>query len=304
MSKQILFPIFVLLISMALSACTAANSSSKMEIPVLMYHHISEEPNDWSSATISPDKFKEDMLYLKTLGFQSILPQDLIHFKEHGTPLPENPILITFDDGYKSNYTYAYPILKAYNMKAVINVIVSTVGRDTSLEGAPITPHFSWEEAKEMMDSGLIEIGHHTYDLHNVGDRSFGKGVGRLKNESTEAYLHRLKEDIRLGEKQFEEHLHIKPTLFAYPYGIFTDETEEVLKELGYDITLTVKDGLAPISDSLFLLNRINMPHDKESPALMKKLLKETKRKIEIPFADSKEANKRMEQLEKQQNGL
>lgn len=284
-------------VALLLGGCGSVTSSPK--IPVLMYHHISENEQDWSGATISPEKFKEDMLYLKTLGFDTILPEDLVNFKEKGTPLPNQPILITFDDGYRSNYTHAFPILKELQMKAVINVIVSTVGRDTSLEGTPITPHFSWAEAKEMVDSGLIDIGHHTYNLHQPGDGKYGKGISMLKDEPTEDYLARLKEDILLGEQAITEQLGKKPILFAYPYGVFTQESEDLLKTLGYKITLTVQDGASDIDENLFLLKRINMPQDKESPALMKTILKAVKQDTRIPFEEMNDAKERIQALEK-----
>lgn len=287
-----------LLFLIALSGCASSESAPK--IPVLMYHHISENEQDWSNATISPEKFKEDMLYIKTLGFETILSEDLVNFKEKGTPLPTKPIMITFDDGYRSNYTYAFPILKELNMKATINVIVSTVGRDTSLEGTPITPHFSWVEAKEMMDSDLIDIGHHTYDLHLPGNGKYGKGVAMLKDESMESYIARLKTDLLLGEREIVEHLGKKPIVFAYPYGVFTEASEDVLKELGYNVTLTVQNGASTIGENFYLLKRINMPQSKESPVLMKTLLNALNQKTTIPFEEMVDPNDRIRALEKQ----
>ena len=119
-----------------------------------------------------------------------------------------------------------------------------------------------------------------------------------MKDETNEMYINRLREDIVLGERAMEEHLGKKPFLFAYPYGVFSKESEEVLQSLGYTITLTVKDGVSNITENQLLLNRINMPQEKESPLLMEKLLKETKQKKEVPFKDVKDAAERMRLLE------
>ena len=139
------------------------------QVPVLMYHHISEEGND--STELSPEAFEAQIAALAEAGYTAVFPEDLAAYVREGKELPEKPIVITFDDGYLSNYEYAYPILKKYGMVATIFVIGSTVGdtehyKDTDY---PITPHFSCEQAKEMVDSGVISIQSHTYDMHQWG---------------------------------------------------------------------------------------------------------------------------------------
>ncbi len=78
---------------------------------------------------LTPDQFKKQLLYLEAMGYSTIHFKDYIEFKENGKKLPDNPIIITFDDGYYSNYEYAYPILKELNMKATIFAIGWSVGR-------------------------------------------------------------------------------------------------------------------------------------------------------------------------------
>lgn len=99
---------------------------------------------------------------------------------EKGEALPEKPVVITFDDGYQSNYEYAYPILKKYGMKATIFVIGSSVGKDEYKDtGLPMLPHFGVSEAREMENSGLISIQSHTYDLHQNGECEKGIPQGK-----------------------------------------------------------------------------------------------------------------------------
>ena len=84
--------------------------------------------------------------------------------------MPENPIAITFDDGYLSNYEIAYPILKELNIPATIFIVTSTVGLDES-SGKVSTPHFTWDQAREMQESGIIDIHSHSHS-HSHSHRS------------------------------------------------------------------------------------------------------------------------------------
>lgn len=270
------------------------------KIPILMYHHISEDPNEWGSTTISPLKFKEDMLYLKALNYNPIHFKDYIDFIENGTPLPKNPIIITFDDGYLSNYIYAYPILKGLNMKATISVVGWSMGRKYHKDGVTkINEHFTWKQAKEMYDSGLIDIQHHTFDLHNLGDnKTCGKGVSRMSHESIEQYKQRFIKDTLKLKNLIEEKIGNKVFVFTYPYGVYNEISEEIIKELGFKVSLTVEEGVNDFSNGLYLLKRINMPHYKPSVELMKEILKLDERSIQVPFENIKDQNERIRKLE------
>lgn len=122
-----------------------------VQVPILLYHHISED-------TLTQEQFQTEMQLLKDGGYHTVSFDQIFDFVEKGTPLPEKPVCLTFDDGYLSNYEIAYPLLKEYGMKATFFAIGATVGntehyKDTEF---PITPHYSYEQAKEMSDSGLV----------------------------------------------------------------------------------------------------------------------------------------------------
>ena len=132
-----------------------------VQVPILLYHHISED-------TLTQEQFQTEMQLLKDGGYHTVSFDQIFDFVEKGTPLPEKPVCLTFDDGYLSNYEIAYPLLKEYGMKATFFAIGATVGntehyKDTEF---PITPHYSYEQAKEMSDSGLVSIQSHTFDMH------------------------------------------------------------------------------------------------------------------------------------------
>ena len=108
------------------------------------------------------------MQLIKENGYEAISFDELIAFAEGKGALPEKPVLITFDDGYQSNYEYAFPILKEENMKGTIFAIGVSIGKKEYYKDTvhKMTPHFGKEEIDEMKGSGLISIGSHTYDMH------------------------------------------------------------------------------------------------------------------------------------------
>ncbi|MBM7560870.1 polysaccharide deacetylase family protein [Fusibacter tunisiensis] len=215
-----------------------------VSVPVLMYHHISDDVT--GDAVVDVFKFFDDMWQLKKAGFETIALADLIAYVEGTGVLPEKPILVTFDDGYASNYVYAFPILKSLKMKAVINVIGWSVGLDRFvLTEDPIIPHFTWEAAREMVESGLVEIENHTYDLHSPEGLSYdggmpvGYGMSQMAEESDADYATRILEDTGKMTALIESKTGRVPVSVAYPYGAFSEATEQVLEAFGVVCTFS-----------------------------------------------------------------
>ena len=91
------------------------DTSNAIKLPIIMYHHISKSSARLNDFTISPEQFEKDMLYLKENGYETISVNQLLNYVYKNEPLPEKPIMITFDDGHESFYEYIYPMLKQYN---------------------------------------------------------------------------------------------------------------------------------------------------------------------------------------------
>lgn len=254
----------------------------KQRIPILMYHDLSENPDRWNANTISPEQFTEDMLLLKRLGYTTIHFRDYFKSLSGQYELPPNPVIVTFDDGYTSNYTYAYPVLKKLNMKATIFIVGWSVGLVDYMPERRLAiafrPHFSWAQAKEMYESGLVDIQHHTYDLHQEKTTPLGKGrkvsigVSKYLKESQDSYEKRFTEDVLKNKALIESQLGNKVEYFAYPYGIYNGTTEKILKKLGFKATVTIKPGISSLSDP-YTLMRINAVSSDQSLFLMRKIL-------------------------------
>ncbi len=243
------------------------NMTESVAVPILMYHHLTEDAK--STTEITPESFEEQLALMRDMGYTSILFSDLFDYVEKGIDLPEKPVVITFDDGYLSNYTLAFPLLQKYNMKATMFVIGSSVGdthyKNTDIE---ITPHFTYEQAKEMQQSGLVDIQSHTYDMHMWHEYEKDKENVRanilpIEGEREESYLAALREDISKTNSDFSEHLGKTATVLSYPGGYCDTMAQTFLMENGIKATLATSNNkniiVKGLPQSLIMLNRHNI---------------------------------------------
>ena len=265
-------------------ALTKRDALSGMDIgkmlPILMYHCVNERNSDETQVQtfVSPEVFRSQMSALKDAGYETILFQQVLDYVQRGDPLPENPIIITFDDGYTDNLAIAAPILKELGMCAVINVIGVSAGKDTYKDkGVPIFPHFSLDEALPWVDSGVIEIGSHSYDMHQVrnldGDDS-RQGVTKREGESEAEYIAAFREDFMLNETAIEAALGRTVNVYAYPFGFHNQLSEVLISEMGTGITLTIEEGVSTVvkglPQSLRLLLRCNVTENMTGEDIIK----------------------------------
>ncbi len=250
-------------------------------LPIAMYHHILKEQSRLNKYTISPDEFRQDMEYLKKNGYTPITMTELIAWSKGEGILPEKPAMITFDDGYESFHEYAYPILQEYGFKAVISV----VGKYTDLYSETDDHHVryshcTWEQLKEMQDSGLVEVQNHTYNLHvNANGRH---GSHKKPGESDEAYRKVLLEDVGKLQEKCYEYLGRYPNTFTYPFGQISKEALPTIKEMGFQAALICQEKFNHLTgdpEELFRLNRINRPHGSPLQSLWEKAQAEEQKK-------------------------
>lgn len=256
----------------------AAAAAEKTRVPILVYHHIDADPFEPNSLITPPDKFRSDMLAITKAGFNTVSIPDLIDFVDGKKELPPNPVAITFDDGYLSNYEHAFPVLKELNMKATISPIGWSAGRtEHRLPGVNFYPHFTWEQAKEMVDSGLVDLQNHTIDMHESKDDGQTRvGILQMDGETTGAYAKALEADINGLSQIIEEKTGQKVTVFTYPFGYYSHLSEQIIKDLGYRATLTTESGVNYLVKgdprTLFALKRINGSPKVKSEDLVKQL--------------------------------
>jgi peptidoglycan/xylan/chitin deacetylase (PgdA/CDA1 family) len=222
----------------------------------LMYH--STFPKDIGQYNIYPSVFEKDLAYLKKNGYTAIDVKDLIDWKNGAFKMPGKSVMITLDDGYLTNYYYAYPLMKKYGMKGVMSVVGSLIDENYRAGSKNTAAHVNYEQIAEMHKSGFMEIQNHTYGLHkNTKDK---KGLRKMRGESYKNYKERLSKDLLRLNESLESHTGIRCRAVAFPFGVYSKETVEIIDGLGFKVSFTCAAGINYIQKEggLHLLKRIN----------------------------------------------
>ena len=215
---------------------------------------------------VSPDVFESHIYALSSAGFEGVSSFQVLDFVLFGTPLPDNPVWITFDDGYLSNFTYAYPVLKRHNMRATVFVIGRSRGWETfNNDGRPIfSPHFSWEQAAEM--SWLVDIQSHSHDMHQVvhfDGENARQTAQRKEGEAESDFIYAFRADITRARDDILTYVGSPLVAYSYPHGDASLLTDVLLREMGVYVTLSIVQGgntiVAGLPQSLLQLNRLTV---------------------------------------------
>ncbi len=207
-----------------------------VRVPILMYHYVEivQDKRDTirRGLDILPTTIDAEIATLLTHKYTPIFMSDLADYLDGKSSLPEKPIVLTFDDGYRDFYTDAYPILKKYHVKATAYVVPGFLNRPN---------YMTKDQVKEVAASDLIEIAAHT--VHHVNLR--GTQPALLTTEINES-------------KNLLEQLIDKPvTDFAYPYGLYNQIVISAVAAAGYRTAVTTKPGDLQTKDTRFELLRL-----------------------------------------------
>ena len=213
------------------------SSDGFQTIPILTYHRFAA---DCDSPLCMPVKtFKLQMKYLKDNGYQVITAKDLLAFLEYRQGLPKKSVLITMDDGYRSVYKIAFPILKEYGYTATLFIYTSFVG----VSKMAIT----WDQLREMKAYGCI-IGSHTINHSDLSQPKEG--------ETESQFIARIKAELN-GSKQILDKKLAQNTYFlAYPYGYYDQRSMQMARAAGYKMAMSVKRGGNPFFANPLILRR------------------------------------------------
>lgn len=205
-----------------------------ISIPIFMYHYIRDlnDPNDkiGTNLSVSPEKFASQLDLIKSKGYTTITFKDIMDGN-----IPDKPVILTFDDGYKDFYTNAYPELKKRDMKAVSYIITGNIKKDG---------YMSAEEINKISNDN-IEIGSHTVSHPDMSKAT----TARAEMEARES-------------KRILGEITEKPIIsICYPSGKYNSETEKIVKDYGYSYAVTTNIGITSFADP-FALNRYRLNHD------------------------------------------
>lgn len=263
------------------SSCLMANDAPNIcsrdqnpnEFTIFSYHEIADKSQTLDSTyAVAPAHFDEQMKWLIDNGYHFISINDILAYRKHGKVLPNKAVLVTFDDGYSSVYSNAYPIIKKYKIPVVIALVGSWLQAkekaDFSGQMIPRGEFLSQNEIKEMVASGLVEVASHSYASHKG---IMGNPQGNMQPamrtrqwlsekgvyEDEKSYQKRIYDDLAENSRFLKEYTGQKPRVVVWPYGHYNIEVRKIAEQLGMPIGLTLDDGSNTAITPLWGLRRI-----------------------------------------------
>ena len=226
------------------SRALAAEPPGAEKVPVIVYHEVLPNPTGDSSnaSIISLEQFARQMNYLHDNGFYTASLAELEGYVKSGRRLPPKTVVITFDDGYESNYLYCYPYLQRYNFRSVLFLMGSVPPNARQ--------HLTGLQLMNMTRSGLVEIGSHTYGLHREID-----GTPALLAQSGQE----IAGDFVMFNLLCSRAGINRPFAIAYPYGAAGSEALKASAGAGYRMGFTIEKGYVRTGDPLMGLKRFNI---------------------------------------------
>lgn len=210
-----------------------------LHVPILMYHYVSDLPPDADSLrrglTVEPADFEAQLHYLKDAGYETVLLRDLYDALSLGKPLPEKPIVLTFDDGYKNHYTDVLPLLQKYDYVGEFFVLATPAHFEAEA-------YMTWNEMRELAKAGMAVQGH-------------GRDHFDLRNRNYDFLVFQI-----LGIKEaVEAHTGQQVTFFCYPAGKYDRDVIAVTESAGYLGGVTTEWGATQTLDNRFTWPRIRV---------------------------------------------
>lgn len=214
-------------------------ASRSVQVPILMYHYLSIPPDNADiyrrDLSVSPALFAAHLDRMLAEGYSVIPLYDLIAHLTQGTPLPPKPVVITFDDGYRDNYEYAFPLLRERNLPATFFIVMEFINQERP-------EYLTWEMVREMAAGGM------DFEVHGVDHTTLrGRSRTDLEFQALRSY-----ETIR-------NLLNYQPRFVSYPAGEYDQQTIEVFQSAGYWAGFTTVQGATHSSDRLFELERVRV---------------------------------------------
>ena len=183
---------------------------------IVIYHHVATDTPP--STSISPDDFRRHLEYLRDNNFNVIPLDTMLESLQTGVEIPDKSVAITFDDGYISIYSEAFPLLRSFNFPFTLFLSTGPINQNQK-------NYMNWDQVREMSEAGVIIANHmveHPYMLD------------RLETDTDEQWLTKLRTELLQAEKEIEQHTGQSHKYLAYPYGEFDKAIKELLAAEGF----------------------------------------------------------------------
>jgi biofilm PGA synthesis lipoprotein PgaB len=237
-------------------------SAQEHHFLVLNYHDIvgaegAKPP--FNSMDVSVDHLEEHLGWLKNKGYKIVSVQNILDAAAGKDALPDKAALLTFDDGYQSFYTRVFPLLKKHRYPATVALVGTWMDGNVTAD-EPGKPLLSWDQVREMVQSGLVEIASHSYDLHkgvvaNPQANTQAAAVTRLYDdpmlvyETDEQYRERINVALLKSAEFIFQHAGVRPRAMVWPYGEYNQISVQASREAGMPMTMGLVDGFNTIAD-------------------------------------------------------
>lgn len=216
----------------------------KNRLTIIYFHEVVSIGEGFSYQKIEVDKFEKQMSYIQKKGYKTLF------FSELEEPLPEKSMIVSFDDGFRSVYENAYPIMKKYGIKANVYLPTKYIGNDRKF--------MNWDMVKELQQTGLFEFAGHTHTHVDI----------RTLTEK------KIREEVEKSNIIMLEKLGYTPTAFCMPFGVFDKKSiNRVRKFEVYKYILGSFYGMAKQTElKNRVLPRIGISNDDTEAVFQKKL--------------------------------
>ncbi|MDQ3204995.1 MAG: poly-beta-1,6-N-acetyl-D-glucosamine N-deacetylase PgaB [Pseudomonadota bacterium] len=257
---------------------TAGTGNPRQASPLLAisYHDIRDDVatgGDADGYATSTRNFAAHLDWLAAHGYVPVSLDAVVASARGGPPLPERAVLLTFDDGLRSHYTHAFPLLRAYGFPAVMAVVTRWVDlpADTTVDYGhrlfTADDFLTWEQLREMRDSGLVDVASHSHDLHRgvlanpqgnmtpaAITRVFDLATGTYESES--AYRARIRDDLAASSLAIQSALGVRPRAVVWPYAAYSSVSNAIADELGMEVSFDLEGRERPV-EALHGLSRL-----------------------------------------------
>lgn len=238
------------------SQSLSGKASSK--VVILCYHDVGKLKTEYA---MTPENLDSHFAYLQAQGYHPISLEQYIAASKGEEGLPDKPVLLSFDDGYRSLYTEIFPLLKKYNYPAMMAIVTSWPDGYTNAELGPIV---TWDQLREMDQSGLVALASHSQDSHRYqtinayGDSNQMLESFSYRNGSYETIMEfkeRVRSDFHQSQVAFVKYLGHKVKALVWPFGCYNQFAREIGQQEGFEAFFGLGDGLNKLPGTNSLLN-------------------------------------------------
>lgn len=231
--------IVAVLLSFVLLFCLVGQAAAAGQVNVFIYHRFDE--SRYPSTNIPAETFRQQLSYLKEHKYQVLPLGEVVRRLTAGEPLPEKAAALCIDDAFTSFAEVGMPLLREFGYPVSLFINTDAVATHGYLD---------WAEIKSLQDEG-VEIGNHTASHAYLVEKEAG--------EEFAVWRERIVGDIKKAQQKFATHLGSEPTMFVYPYGEYSLEVVDIVKQLGFTAAFAQQSGVIHSGHELFTLPRFPM---------------------------------------------